>query len=371
MKNCHQTHVEDLLFDWANPFLPLHILEDVFFFLCGQGRSIKLTVKYDGSPAFVCGLEPETKQFFLGTKSVFNKIPILNWNVDDIKTNYKDLSLQYKMTNLFNGLEPLKWDGVYQGDFLWAGLGGQGLKYEVKCCPNILTYKIPLAYYTGLGVVLHTTYQGNTLQTMEAFSGAPIPEHRNHDVYFIDPAVILPEHSLFTGSEKEEILKDLDLLYKNASYISHSEDKECLQYFVDHPAFLESFNQYVNWCVRNNCEPESPEFLKYLRKKYDEYYSSLKSEKGKKALKRKYDEMESWYYNFAFGVLFYYYHCLVKLKTTLIEKLDSLSAVEVTLPDGTVTGHEGYCVERKDLLCKLVNRPVFSRMNFLTEKSWK
>jgi len=97
----------------------------------------------------------------------------------------------------------------------------------------------------------------------------------------------------------------------------------------------------------------------------------LKSEKGKKSLKDKFNKMEIWYDTFVFGDLFYYYNQLVELKTTLIKKLDSLNNVKVTLPDGTPTGHEGYCVEGEGLLCKLVNRPIFSRMNFLEKKEWK
>ena len=38
--------------------------------------SNEFSVKIDGAPAIVWGTNPETGQFFVGTKSVFNK---MNW----------------------------------------------------------------------------------------------------------------------------------------------------------------------------------------------------------------------------------------------------------------------------------------------------
>ena len=32
-----------------------------------------MTVKWDGAPAIICGINPENGKFFVGTKSVFNK----------------------------------------------------------------------------------------------------------------------------------------------------------------------------------------------------------------------------------------------------------------------------------------------------------
>ena len=35
-------------------------------------KSTKVTTKWDGAPAIVCGIDPRTGMFFVGNKSVFN-----------------------------------------------------------------------------------------------------------------------------------------------------------------------------------------------------------------------------------------------------------------------------------------------------------
>ena len=37
------------------------------------GADTRVTVKWDGAPAVICGTNPENGRFFVGTKSVFNK----------------------------------------------------------------------------------------------------------------------------------------------------------------------------------------------------------------------------------------------------------------------------------------------------------
>ena len=39
---------------------------------CDNSRGFMQT-KWDGIPAVVCGIDPRTEEFFIGTKSVFNK----------------------------------------------------------------------------------------------------------------------------------------------------------------------------------------------------------------------------------------------------------------------------------------------------------
>ena len=46
--------------------------------LAGSARSsVNMTVKWDGAPAIFAGVEPETGDFFVAKKSVFNVIPKL------------------------------------------------------------------------------------------------------------------------------------------------------------------------------------------------------------------------------------------------------------------------------------------------------
>ena len=76
-KNTHLEHLEDDIFnDGYNGALNginfLNSLVDMLTTGKG-GNNTKVTVKWDGAPAVICGTDPELDLFFVGTKSVFNK----------------------------------------------------------------------------------------------------------------------------------------------------------------------------------------------------------------------------------------------------------------------------------------------------------
>ena len=49
------------------------------------GADTRVTVKWDGSPAIICGINPENGRFFVGTKSVFNKVnPKISYSQEDV-----------------------------------------------------------------------------------------------------------------------------------------------------------------------------------------------------------------------------------------------------------------------------------------------
>ena len=52
------------------------------------GGKLNMSVKWDGAPAVFCGINPENGKFFVGTKSVFNKTPKINYNTSDIRRNH-------------------------------------------------------------------------------------------------------------------------------------------------------------------------------------------------------------------------------------------------------------------------------------------
>src|SRR5210317_1522493 len=56
--------------------------------LLQHNTPVKLTTKYDGAPAVVFGTHPETKKFFVASKSAFNKTPKINYSHSDIDKNH-------------------------------------------------------------------------------------------------------------------------------------------------------------------------------------------------------------------------------------------------------------------------------------------
>ena len=74
--NKHLDHLEDrLILDGnAGAKEAIEILKHMGDFLSGTpGPAVAVTTKWDGAPAIVCGTDPSDGQFFVGTKSVFNK----------------------------------------------------------------------------------------------------------------------------------------------------------------------------------------------------------------------------------------------------------------------------------------------------------
>ena len=134
---------------------------DVLSWFSTPGR---LSVKIDGSPAIVWGTDPKDGQFFVGTKSVFNKVrPKINYSVEDICKNHKNFELQSILIRCFHCL-PRKEEvpfQVFQGDFI--GFGGYR---EYK--PNAISYSFDRVMHGGVVVAPHTYYTGNVFKDMEA-----------------------------------------------------------------------------------------------------------------------------------------------------------------------------------------------------------
>ena len=137
MQNKHIEHPEDLILTGDLSVLDL---------LRTEGH---LSVKMDGAPAIVWGTNPATGNFFVGTKSVFNKVKIkINESHADIDTNHAG-----EVANILHAC--LDWlpntGGIFQGDFI--GFGGQS---EYK--PNTITYVFDDVIYQNIIIAPHTVY---------------------------------------------------------------------------------------------------------------------------------------------------------------------------------------------------------------------
>jgi len=108
-----------------------------------------LSVKVDGAPAIVWGTNPATGKFFVGTKSVFNKVKIkINESHQDIDANHTGevATILHKCFDYLprNG-------GILQGDFI--GFGGSD-----EYTPNTITYQFDGIVDAEIIVAPHTLY---------------------------------------------------------------------------------------------------------------------------------------------------------------------------------------------------------------------
>tara|TARA_B100000927_G_scaffold241792_1_gene203366 strand:- start:205 stop:1134 length:930 start_codon:yes stop_codon:yes gene_type:complete len=139
MKNTHINHPEDSVLTGD-----LSVLK----WFTSKGN---LSVKMDGSPAIVWGTNPATGNFFVGTKSVFNKVKIMiNESHEDIDTNHGHIA---KVANILHKCfdELPRTEHIYQGDFI--GFGGDNV-YQ----PNTIAYVFGDVISQKLIITPHTRY---------------------------------------------------------------------------------------------------------------------------------------------------------------------------------------------------------------------
>ena len=137
MKNLHIEHPEDTILTGD--------LSVLYSFL-SEGY---LSVKIDGAPAIVWGTNPATGNFFVGTKSVFNKVKIkINESHQDIDANHVG-NVADILHKCFDYLP--RTEGIFQGDFI--GFGGSD-----EYTPNTITYKFPTVIDQNIIIAPHTFY---------------------------------------------------------------------------------------------------------------------------------------------------------------------------------------------------------------------
>ncbi len=121
-KNTHLEHLEDDIINRgsAGGENAVAFLKSVRNMLAGSsGGRVNMSVKWDGAPAIICGTNPENGKFFVGTKSVFNKKPKINYTPGDIMSNHSGPVAQ-KLMACLKDLKRLGIRGVYQGDLLFT-----------------------------------------------------------------------------------------------------------------------------------------------------------------------------------------------------------------------------------------------------------
>ena len=184
MKNTHLEHLEDNILNGGSEGgkEAVAFLRSLGEMLDQGGADARVTVKWDGAPAIVCGTNPDNGRFFVGTKSVFNKTdPKIIYSEEDVERMYSPGQLAEKLKDSYKYLSTLSIPNVVQGDLLFtddkyeANIGGDTC---IAFQPNTIVYAVPKDSDIGqkiedakLGIVFHTSYSGRTLDTMSASFG--------------------------------------------------------------------------------------------------------------------------------------------------------------------------------------------------------
>ena len=148
----------------------------------------EVSLKIDGSPAIVWGTNPVTGNFFVGTKSVFNKVKLkINESHDEINQNHTGKVAEI-LHACFDFLPRMV--NIVQCDFI--GFGGTD-SYK----PNTITYQFPQKVTQEIIVAPHTVWSTDgELRDAYVSGSAPFFVDTDH-VKFVQPVVdMMPVSSL-------------------------------------------------------------------------------------------------------------------------------------------------------------------------------
>ena len=389
-KNTHLEHLEDDIINRgaAGGDNAINFLKAVRNMLAGSGQGTNMTVKWDGAPAIICGINPENGKFFVGTKSVFNVNPKINYTVADIRRNHGGVVAQ-KLEVCLANLKRLNIKGILQGDLLFTNdlkaitIDGEKM---ISFTPNTITYAVPQNSNIGkriakakMGIVFHTQYSGKKMNSLSASFGT-VTGSSNRNIFlasaaYKETAVLFPKSEL---SKFDAQIRMAEGSLRKAAPILNLMSKN----ISDDLSIGYRLKTYFNHFIRNS--NSSMDKVSVMQKQFRDYFESVlqseidkrKTPKGKeKFIKAKKDGLQfidrnrqALYFAIASHIT------LGVAKNTLLQKMSQVQSIGnfIRTPTGyRVTAPEGYvAVDKVAGAIKLVDRLEFSRQNFTMPKGW-
>ena len=391
-KNLHLEHLEDeVLNNGINGTrAAINFLRSLRDMLAGSSKkSVNVSVKWDGAPAVFAGINPENDKFFVGTKGVFNKTPKVNYTDADIDANHSSAGLNAKLKVALKYLPKLGIKDVLQGDMLFTQDDFStetidGISYTTFT-PNTITYAVPKESASKIkkskmGIVWHTTYSGDTLQSMRASFGASVKGlTKTNDVWFTDANYKDTSGTInFNKAETTSITSVLSQAGKTFHKFNSQFTKQLMSR-QDVVLLIKTFN---NTKVRegqkiSNTSKHSQDLIKYVDVKMQKNIDSVKTQKAKDAKKKVKDDLISFLSSNKgnLKIIFDMQNLLTDAKNMIIRKLEKAKGVMDTFirtDDGyRVTPAEGFvAIDQMGDAVKLVDRLEFSQANFTAAKNW-
>jgi len=369
----------------------LNFLRSVRDMLTGSSNAkVNMTVKWDGAPAIICGINPENGKFFVGTKSVFNKTPKVNYTNADIRKNHSG-ELGNKLSIALKELSRLGIKGVLQGDFLFSQSDLKTIDMDgdkmLSFTPNTITYAVPPNSAIGkqisrarMGIVFHTKYTGKTLDSMTAGFGTV--RGRSTNVFLASAGYKdVSGSAKLTRNELAQFNAKLRMAEGSLSKAAPLLD-EMSKSSADGLGVGFRLKTFFNHYIRGSSGHMAK--VRILVDMFRDYYINiLQAEidaKKTDTAKQKYKDILQTNLKFidrnknALVMAIAAHVTLQSAKDFLINKMSEIQSIGHFLRTSTgyrVTSPEGYvAVDRIAGAIKLVDRMEFSRANFTMPKGW-
>jgi hypothetical protein len=394
-KNTHLEHLEDDIFNSGyagatNAINFLKSLRDMLTTGSGGGNT-KVTVKWDGAPAIICGIDPLTNLFFVGTKSVFAKTdPKPCFTDSDVDRYYPNHPIADKLKKCLALLPQVGITGVVQGDLLYTktppkvNMGG---KPCYKFRPNTITYCVDANTDLGkkvsvsdLGIVFHTHYTGNSLPEMNAGFGVDVSSMQGFKRVAVFSATFENANGVanLSSAEKTRLENSIQVAERNLK--AGRKFLDAIQNDKGTWAFTALFKIYFNQVIKEGRVPANASsmaqgFFKFVDARYKLEISKKKTPKAQADWEERRQKAIA-YLNSNKSVMFSAlsgFKNLITAKEQVINKLKKIDGVGTFLEDENgyrVTSPEGFVAIKDGTAMKLVDRLEFSRANFTVAKDW-
>jgi len=397
-KNVHMEHLEDNILNAGveGARQSINYLRSLRDMLAGNAKGkTDVTIKWDGAPAVFAGIDPRDGKFFVAKKGIFNKDPKVYKTDADVDADTSgDLNAKLKLA--LAELPKLGIKGVVQGDFLFAkedlrevDIGGEPY---VTFHPNTIVYAVPknselarTILASRIGVVWHTTYRGDSLESMSASFGEEIASglKKTSSVWSVDAMYRDVSGSAnFNAAETEQITE----LLSKAGKIFSGLKRSALDGISDNDELLIRVKTFINSKVRagqriGDTSKFVDDLMKYIHDYYQKEIDKKATEKSKAAWVEKRAVIMKYFSNTPKAEIvkiFDMYDLIVDAKLMVIRKLDKAKQIGTFLKtaDGyKVTEQEGFvAIDHVGKgAVKLVDRLQFSHANFSADimKGWQ
>ena len=393
-KRTHLEHIEDIILTsgYEGGKSVVEYFRGLLLTLKGtSSEAVSVSVKWDGAPAVVCGINPDNGKFFVGTKSVFAKNAKINYTKKDIARNHGTDELGQKLLKCLVHLKKLNIQGVVQGDLLYTdeditrkNISG---KPHLTFTPNTITYAVPEQSELGkqidaakVGIIFHTTYTGERLEDMIAQGGADVsPYAKSNDVFF-DNATYkdVSGSATFTDDETNKFYNGIEKL----ETLLNGVPRNLSSVLGQNQDFIPTFQMYINAMVKQGELPTNVnQFLQGFKKYYaDRMQQQISGLKAQKALALRQDKLKQMpvFLNKAkkpLQAMLTFYKAVQTMKAFALKKMNQAMAIgsfQQTANGLEVTDPEGFvAVDKSGSAVKLVDRLGFSRRNLTAVSKFK
>ena len=393
-KRTHLEHIEDIILTsgYEGGKSVVEYFRGLLLTLKGtSSEAVSVSVKWDGAPAVVCGINPDNGKFFVGTKSVFAKNAKINYTKRDIARNHGTDELGQKLLKCLVHLKKLNIQGVVQGDLLYTdeditrkNISG---KPHLTFTPNTITYAVPEQSELGkqidaakVGIIFHTTYTGERLEDMIAQGGADVsPYAKSNDVFF-DNATYkdVSGSATFTDDETNKFYNGIEKL----ETLLNGVPRNLSSVLGQNQDFIPTFQMYINAMVKQGELPTNVnQFLQGFKKYYaDRMQQQISGLKAQKALALRQDKLKQMpvFLNKAkkpLQAMLTFYKAVQTMKAFVLKKMNQAMAIgsfQQTANGLEVTDPEGFvAVDKSGSAVKLVDRLGFSRRNLTADSKFK